>query len=251
MAKMDLSAPRNAVAAGARLKALRGLTGRLTLAFTIFGLLPALAIAATLFLHAGAFRDAFATKIVMTAESVGDVIDRNLFERYGDVQAFAANGATSNDENWRRPGADNPLVAAMNRYMELYGIYKLMLLVDISGDVLAVNSADAKGKPMATEAVYKLKFDGKDWLRKAVSGQYLVGTNGLTGTVVEQPAVHERRARAGGGDGFTIAFSAPVQDANGTIVGVWGRISRISAWSRKSSTRSRRTWPRAACRRRR
>ncbi len=221
MAKMNRSATRHAADTASRLKFLRGLTGRLALAFTIFGLLPALAIAATLFLHAGAFRDAFATKIVMTAESVGDVIDRNLFERYGDVQAFAANGAASNAENWRQPGADNPLVAAMNRYMELYGIYKLMLLVDISGEVLAANSADAKGKPMATEAIYKLKFDGKDWLRKAIAGQYLVGTNGLTGTVVEQPAVHDVVRAAGGGDGFTIAFSAPVQDANGTIVGVW------------------------------
>jgi methyl-accepting chemotaxis protein len=74
---------------------------------------------------------------------------------------------------------------------------------------------------MASETVYKLNLAGAGWLQKALAGQFLVGTNGLTGTVVEQPALHEVVRQGGGGDGFTIAFSAPVKDASDKVVAVW------------------------------
>jgi hypothetical protein len=35
------------------------------------------------------------------AVSIGDTIDRNLFERYDDVQAFGLNAAAANPEYWR------------------------------------------------------------------------------------------------------------------------------------------------------
>ena len=34
--------------------------------------------------------------------NLGDTIDRNLFERYGDVQAFGYNTAAQDPANWRR-----------------------------------------------------------------------------------------------------------------------------------------------------
>ena len=43
-----------------------------------------------------------------------DVIERNLFERYGDVQAFTRNAAVLDRSPWRSQAADNRTVGAMN-----------------------------------------------------------------------------------------------------------------------------------------
>ena len=94
---------------------------------------------------------------------IGDTIDRNLFERYGDVKAFALNTAATNSENWKRPGADNELVNAMNGYMTGYGIYKVMLLLDLNGDVLAVNSVDNVGGELDTSGLYNSNFSDQSW----------------------------------------------------------------------------------------
>lgn len=59
MATKRLSGAAAALAPSARMKSL---SGRLALAFTIFGLLPALVIVVTLYLQASAFQGAFATK---------------------------------------------------------------------------------------------------------------------------------------------------------------------------------------------
>ncbi|HEX2113194.1 MAG TPA: methyl-accepting chemotaxis protein [Alphaproteobacteria bacterium] len=194
---------------------------RLAALFVVFGLAPIGILFGVLWAHNDTFEAAFSTKIVMTAQSLNDAINRNLFERYGDVQAFGRNAAVFNEANWRKPGDGNPLVTAMNAYMELYGIYDLMLFVGPKGDLLAVNSADAKGKPLPTEKLYAQKFADEAWLQKALKGDFLQGSNGFTGTVVGQPGVHAVLKDVHGGDGFAIPFSAPVKNAAGEVLGVW------------------------------
>ena len=160
---------------------------KLTVLFLLFGILPALVIYGFFYFNAGTFERAFREPIRQTAVSIGDTIDRNLFERYGDVQAFGLNSAATDPANWGRPDEKNPLIRAMNGYMTGYGIYKLMVLVDMAGQVLAVNSVDASGKPLNTASVYNADFFGAEWFKAAKAGKFLEGQNGITGTVVGQP----------------------------------------------------------------
>ncbi len=195
---------------------------KLAALLVLFGLLPA----ALVFVMVMADYDDMARPSLLrfreAAISVNDIIDRNLFERYGDVQAFTENTATRERANWGKPGDDNPLVTAMNAYMTNYGVYKLMLLVDDKGVVQAVNSVNADGTPLDTKSFYGRSFAAAPWFRKAWSGDFLVGkTPAFTGTVVGQPEVAPEVARLYGEDGFVITFSAPVKDAAGKQIGVW------------------------------
>ena len=195
--------------------------GRLVAALLFFGLVPALVLFGILNYRGSEVKKALDTRVEMTATVINDVIDRNLEERYGDVQAFTLNAAVLNRANWGDPSADNPLIHAMNGYMTGYGIYKLMLLVDTSGKVVAVNSVRADGKPLDTAALYGRTFSRAAWFRDAISGKFLKGRNGLTGTAVQEPAVDKTVAALYGEDGYVIPFSAPVRDGKGTVVGVW------------------------------
>ncbi len=205
-----------------------GIRGRLISFFLMFGVIPAAVVLAILLSQESFFRTAMSTRVLDVATQVNDVIDRNLFERYGDVQAFALNRAASNPKNWRNASDQNPLISAMNGYMKGYGIYKLMLLVDTQGRVLATNTMDPAGRSLDTGYLYGKSFADAQWFRNAISGNFLNGKNGLTGTVVEQPSVNAEVARIYNQDGYTITFAAPVRDENGQVVAVWANFTDFS-----------------------
>ncbi len=155
------------------------------------------------------------------AQTINEVIDRNLFERYGDVQAFTYNAAVYEPANWGTPGETNPLVVSMNRYMKAYGLYKIMMLVGNDGRLLAVNTRNSLGEPLDTAALYKHNYAQEKWFADAAAGKFLQGTNGLTGTAVQQPQVSSVVADIYKSDGYSIAFSAPAISPEGKTIGVW------------------------------
>ncbi len=187
----------------------------------VFGITPALVLFGILQLQETAFRDAMNTRVGVTAVQINDVIDRNLFERYGDVQAFGLNAAAQDTANWGSAVAGNPLVHAMNGYMTGYGIYKLMLLLDTKGTVVGVNTVDGKGNLLRTKSLLGQSFANETWFRNPMSGKFLQGRNGLTGTAVEQPSRNRLVANLYGEDGYVIPFSAPIRDAGGKVIAVW------------------------------
>ena len=177
--------------------------------FLVFGIVPAAGIFLVYLSAEPELKGSFRDMVQNLATDLGDKIDRNLFERYGDVQAFGLNAAAQDPANWRRPAPDNPLVRAMDGYMTGYGIYDLMILVDPSGDVLAVNDVDPRGASIDTSALYGRNLSSETWFSKAIAGEFLEGRDGLTGTVVEQP---QRNALVGeiyGEQDFVIPFAAP------------------------------------------
>ncbi len=155
------------------------------------------------------------------ALSIGETIDRNLFERYGDVQAFTLNriaADTSSD-----PTAENRarLTQLMNQYMALYGVYAAMLFVDADGTVIAANSRDAKNVAMPTESLIGRNVSDASWFRAAIRSEFLKGPAGLTGTAVGQPQHDALLASAIGGKQKTMSFSAPLKASDGTVRGIW------------------------------
>lgn len=200
---------------------------KLTLLLLIFGLIPMGAVMPIIINKLGDMQQSTLKSMQVTADNTGEQIDRNLFERYGDVQAFTLNAATQDQSNWYKSASDTSLNRAISGYMTNYGLYKIMLLVDMEGRVAAVNSVDNKGKPVDTAAIHSQNFKNADWFQKATSKQFLKG-DGLDGTVVEEPAYEAIVANAYKEDGYTIAFAAPVYNASGTMIGVWVNFADFS-----------------------
>ena len=196
-------------------------TGKLVALFLGFGLIPAVLVFIVFESSKSSFEAAFREPVRLSAVSLGDTIDRNLFERYGDVQAFGLNAAASDRANWDNASDRNPLVRAMNGYMTGYGIYRLMLLLDTEGRVVAANSVDPLGNPLDTSALYGRDFGGETWFQSAIEGRFLEGHNGMSGTVVEQPHPVAAVSELYGDDGYVIPFAAPVTDAAGQTAAVW------------------------------
>ena len=200
------------------------LTQKLVSALAVFGLLPAIFIAWTTYQTASqAMTDDVGKAFTQSAVALNDTIDRNLFERYGDVQAFGVNDAIFDRASWYKPGAAaNDVARIANTYVALYGIYTLSVVVDLEGRVIAVNDRDAAGKDIDTAWMYEQRYSDTAWFKDALAGRFLTQQgSALTGTAVSDVFDDPDTKRAYGGSGRVIAFTAPVRDAQGKVIAVW------------------------------
>jgi methyl-accepting chemotaxis protein len=141
-----------------------------------------------------------------------DKLDRNLFERYGDVQAFAGSDPAKSMDAGR-------IQTWMDTTMGIYTpIYKLMLVADTRGRIVAANRVTLDGKPLDTTSLIGKDVSGEAWFKTAAGGKL-----GDTETLVED--LHEdalmRDVYGAGQDSLAMNFSFPIKDDAGKIVGVW------------------------------
>jgi methyl-accepting chemotaxis protein len=145
------------------------------------------------------------------AYNAADKLDRNLFERYGDVQAFAqstaARGMNSKAvQNW------------MNTMTRTYApIYRLMVVADRGGKIIAANSIGADGRAIPSSRVVGRDVSESLWFQRAAYGTLADGTS-----LVEDVHVDDLMESVYGRDGaLAMSFTAPIKNDLGQIVGVW------------------------------
>ena len=196
---------------------------KLVILFVVFGLIPAISMFGILTYEGTEFKNALKVRYGQAAVKVNKAIDANLYERYGDVQAFGLNAAAQDPTNWNNPSSYNPLTTAMDGYVAGNRIYKLMMLVGLDGNVLAVNTSDLAGKKLNTSGLYRKNVRDQIWFQNVINGKFLVGKGGTTGTAVTQP-YHEELVKdvyGAGDDGYVMAFSAPVYNQQKEVIAVW------------------------------
>ena len=202
---------------------------KLILAFLAIGLIPASVIGMIAWRSTSSLADSTALQYRGVANSIADKIDRNLFERYGDVQAFGLNRAVHKQEDWYSHTDENPIVASMNDYVDTYDIYYLTLLVDLEGKLIAVNSRDQDGSSIDTSALAAKNFKDETWFQDALAGRFYESADGsFSGTVVEHLYVDEDVKSIYHDDGLALGFTAPVKDAEGNVVAIWKNVAKFS-----------------------
>jgi methyl-accepting chemotaxis protein len=165
---------------------------------------------------------------ISTAAEIMDKVDRNLFERYGDVQAFVNNSVVYDQTQWgKRGSSENRIAEAMNNYVTGYGMYYITKLVDTKGNLIAVNDIDRAGKPIDTTSLYQQNYANEKWFKDAIEGKFLTADGKLSGTVVEDAYVDSEVAKIYGDEGLSIGFTAPVKNKDGEIIAVWKNTARF------------------------
>ena len=192
------------------------------------GLIPAFAVTVVGWLGANEIKRTTAVTLSATATQTLDTLERNVFERYGDVQAFGLNAVVQDRTQWYKPNTDqNAIARAMNDYVACYGLYYLTILVDPAGKVIAVNNTDAVRKPVTSDLIYAKNFSAASWLAKARDGKF-VTSEALTGTVVEDLHTNELVKSVYNNDGLALTFTAPVKDAQGNVIAYWHNVAKWS-----------------------
>ena len=193
---------------------------KLVLGFLAVGLAPAVGVGVINWFATEDVGNMLGDEVFAVSANVINKIDRSLYERYGDAQAFALNGSIRDSKLWYQHGPDAPIVKTMNDYMKLYGVYSLMLVVDTRGKVIAVNTQAPDGRPIDTGFIAEQNFSTASWFKDAVGGRFLTGSK-LTGTVVEDVHVDPLVQRVYGNEGLVLGFAAPIKNDTGEVIAVW------------------------------
>lgn len=205
-----------------------GLATKLVVAFLTVSLVPLGVLAFITFQSTNTLGDKVGKGLQTAAQTIVDKVERNLFERYGDVQAFGANAAVRDRAGWYKPDPkENPVVQAANRYAALYGFYLLSMVVDLEGRVVAVNSTGPDGKAINSGGLYTRNFKNTSWFNDALQEKFLKGS-GVDGTVVEDVHVDLEVKEIYGGNGLAMGFSAPIRDDTGKIIAIWNNRAAFS-----------------------
>ncbi len=213
-----------------------GLTPKLVTLLVIFAVVPMGVIAFIGVYATYEIQKSVGNRLSSQAQAIADKIDRNLFERYGDVQAFAQNRIVQERSQWYQAGEkSNEIVKVMNGYNKTYGIYSLSIMVDLQGDVIAVNSRNANGEEIQTTHLYKKNYRNAPWFIALEKDTYTTtmpftekGNDTLTGTYVEDVHVDEDVKLAyPDSSGLTLGFSSRVyQDED--VIGYWTNRAKFS-----------------------
>ncbi len=205
-----------------------------TILFLLTGLVPLLSVMVINTISFKEIKNINAQNLQGIATHIADKIDRNLFERYGDVQAFGLNTAIRVRNFWYKPGA--VIEQVMNKYVDTYDIYYFTLLVDLEGNVIAVNSKDQDGKAIATQGFYGRNFSDSQWFKDVMQGNFYTSQAGnvggaadFTGTAITPLHVNDDVKKIyPGDDGLTLGFAAPVFDADGRMMAIWNNYAKFS-----------------------
>ncbi|BBH53979.1 methyl-accepting chemotaxis protein [Fluviispira sanaruensis] len=153
---------------------------------------------------------------ILESESLnlGNAIAAQFYERYGDVQAFAINPVFA--ENDRKK-----MQEALNQYSSLYGIYDVILYVDIHGNYIASNSLSPKGKEINNQLLKTENYAKEKWFQNVLMKKFTEDSEKkFQGTYFEGPSEDPIVSKVFGDHAYTTSFSAPVYDKSKKIIGI-------------------------------
>jgi len=205
------------------------LTSKLVVLLIVFAMIPMIVVATIGIFASHQIEAVVGKRLASMALGLGDKIDRSLFERYSDVQAFTLNHVVQERESWYQTNeANNAIARTMNVYTANYKIYSLSILVDLQGNVIAVNSRDRHGEPIDSAFLYTKNYRNSSWFEALGQGIYTTampftesGNDQLNGTYIEDVHIDKDVQRAYGNPTMlTLGFSSPVYQ-NGEVIAYW------------------------------
>jgi len=141
-------------------------------------------------------------------------ITAQFFERYGDVQAFANNRVVQELDKENLEGT-------LNQWVRLYGIYDLIIVTDINGNLVKSSSLDYQGRQIKHLDKLPKNFSQELWFKNAINEKFTNDhKNKITGSFVEDPAYDSIVSLAFGQESFGSGFSTIIKNAKGEKVGV-------------------------------
>jgi hypothetical protein len=171
-----------------------------------------------------------------TSKEMLDKIDRNFYERFGDVQAFAYNRLAV--EAVLADSSSKDLQDFLNTMTQYYVLYDLMLLCDLNGKVLAVNTKNKDGIEIGSSKLINKDLSQSDWFKACIASKGPEGGAWYSDFMFSEMV---KSSNAANPLGWGMAFAAPIKNESGQVVGVWYNFANwqeVSRGIRESAEKS-------------
>ncbi|OOF30394.1 PAS domain S-box protein [Salinivibrio proteolyticus] len=170
-------------------------------------------------------KDTILANIEREATLLIRLIDRNLFERYHDANAFPLSIGNIEGENPLGSNSQELVVSRLNNLVEDYKVYRRIAIFDIQGNLMAVNSKNRYGKLLPQLRISALDIKNTIWFNEVINGQTLVPEKPKS-TYVTGPErfIFNENART-----YDMIFASVIHNKAGDAIGVWVNVVDFSA----------------------
>lgn len=218
-----------------------GITTKLIWILVFFSLIPLSVQVYSLFQTAEVLKQEVGVRYQELAEVIVEKIHLYLAERGADAQILGRNTMSVIPEqsgHTLRPSYE--LVQVLNTYVQATGMYSLVQVVDLDGNLIAVNDHDSEGLPLETEELYGKNYQSTPWFQALQqAGERPSPTEPSSRSNVNQEVFVESAMLDGNvqalfprESGLTIGFSVPLY-SQGRVVGYGSlrmKFSKIEAF---------------------
>lgn len=141
-----------------------GITTKLVWILVFFSLIPLSVQVYSLFQTAEVLKKEVGVQYQELAEVIVEKIHLYLAERAADAQILSRNTMSGFPEQLGQAVSPSyELVQILNAYVQATGMYSLVQVVDLDGNLIAVNDHDAEGLPLQTEELYGKNYQSTPW----------------------------------------------------------------------------------------
>lgn len=148
--------------------------------------------------------------VIGLSESIGT----QFYERYSDILAFATSVKYNLNNTQRTQNI-------LNRYVELYSTYDLILVVDSNGNYMASSSIDSNGKVLDLTEVKNKNHSHEIWFKNVVQKKFVEDVRkNLMGAYVGDVGIDPLSTQIYGKIRYGNSFSAPIYDNAGKLLAV-------------------------------
>ncbi len=162
------------------------------------------------------YKESISKQIVIEAANLGEQITAQLYERYGDIQAFALNPSIKNYK-----ANFNTIPKILDQYVKLYSIYDLITVVDKNGQLVSANTKDFADKSINFSKLAEHNFKNEIWFKEVMNGKSTEDKkNNYSGTYIQDFINDQIYEKATGLKSYSTTFSAAIKNDKDEIVGV-------------------------------
>lgn len=147
-----------------------------------------------------------------------DRIDRTVHERYGDVQAFAVNQVSTRFLAGK--GNREELQTFTNTMLTTYGVYDLMLICNLNGEVVMSTTVNEKSETINTAPLIGKNMSDRMWFKECAGGNIPKGKAFYGDAYIDSTVLPVFQKPQ-----YWIPFATPIRDSSGAIVGVWANFA--------------------------
>lgn len=130
------------------------------------------------------------------ASELIDKIDRNLFERYCDIQAWAVLAVVQAFAKNKTPELERKATEVIQNLLRIYEVYNEIVIVDIEGNIIA---------GAANESIVGKNVSGEEWFQQAVVSEGAYVTDLHYSQFLQK---------------YIVSYSSRILDEEGNTVGV-------------------------------
>ncbi|NOJ26265.1 PAS domain S-box protein [Vibrio coralliilyticus] len=145
------------------------------------------------------------------------LIERNLFERYHDVQAFRLSLGEVDDGQLKFISSSPSFAANLNDFVRNYKVYRRIMIFDLEGELLAYSTKNQFGKTIANIQASAKKVQNSEWFVEATAGNTLVPEKPSSSYVIGP----ERFLIDDNPGSYDMIFASLIYDNTGAKAGLW------------------------------